>query len=315
MPPEDTQNAEPDLMALAMQADAATSDTAPSPEPKETVKADEQASSEQTGTQPEAQQEEPAQEQTPAPEKEAAPTESKFKKAQKEQARLADGWKKLDNEKAQLRAEREAIAREREAHRRQQETQSLSKKSESNGPTPEDYETLAAKYEARGDDNMAMAARQKARALRDTQAQQAPARTAQPDWQSPEFQAKWQETVDELIRQDPSLSDSTNPVVGTTNRLINDSNYGRFFRAHPDGIRAAHEVARIIESASTAQTQLKGLQQELTKLKAENQRLTKLTAISGSAPAAGNPVLNKKAGVVSDDELMRMAREADAQGG
>jgi hypothetical protein len=301
-----TATAEPDLMALAMEADANPQDT-PSTEPKETVPTDEQVSSEPKADEAVDPEKKP---ETKPEEQPKDQTESRFKKAQKEQARQAETWKKIEAEKAQLRAEREAIAREREEHRKQQEH----KQRNADDPTADDYDRLAESYEAKGNDRLAQVARQKALDLRKAQTSQASAKAAQPDWQTPEFQTKWHENVQALIKEDPSLADDSNPVVGITNNLINEPNYGRFFRAAPDGIRAANEVAKIIHAAHTLTTTNKGLQQELEKSKAEIQRLTKLTKVSGSHPAAGNPAAANKKGDVSDDELMRLAADADAHG-
>jgi DNA repair exonuclease SbcCD ATPase subunit len=296
--------AEPDVMAMAMAADNAPApEASPSPEQTDTVQTDAQVSSETTADNAQdPQRTEPTQNKAPDQKPESA-----FKRAQRDQARLAENWKKFEQEKTQLRAEREQIMRERDEFRRHQE-QAKTRRSE-NDPTPEDYESLAAKYEREGQDDYALAARAKARQLR---AEMQPTAQQQEAWRTPEFQSKWQENVNRLQAENPALREANNPVISTTNNLINDPNYGRFFRAHPDGIRAAYEVAQILHNAQTATLQLKGMQQELAKQKAENQRLTKLTAIGGSHPAPGTVAQTKQAALLTDDEAMAMAERADA---
>jgi hypothetical protein len=92
--------------------------------------------------------------------------------------------------------------------------------------------------------------------------------------------------------------------------LANHENYGRFFRAFPDGLKVAHEVALLQRDAA----QLKPLQEELTKVKAEVERLTKLTGIRGAPPPSGSgrgKALADLSGDDAEDFVRHAAMKAD----
>ncbi len=265
-------SAEHDVRAAALAADAREytpteqqPDSKPDPSPGEAAQPAETGSDETT-----------AEQAKPKPEqgtKTEPKPESAYTKAQKEKARMEKTWK-------QVQAEKEAVRRERDELQRQRAEIESKAKPKDDGPPAEVYDALAKKYEGEGNEAMAEMARQQAAQLRAKAAQgTAPARQAEA-WKTPEFQTEWQKHVAELVQANPALSDPNDPVVKLTNGLVNDPAYGRYFKAHPDGIKMAYEVAQLQQRAGKAEA----LEKELAKVKAENERLSKLTSIRGSHP-------------------------------
>lgn len=303
-----------DLMALASQADSQP-DTASSPAaaPQEPVKqADEQAGAENKGGEPAKDAAKPdtkKSEDQPKPDDQKP--ESAYTKAKKESERRDRSWKKLEEEKAQLRREQEELTRQRAEMTRDRSDRQRSTPAKPEH-TPEEYEALARHYQEQGDAQMAAAALQKAGDLRDQLKQGATQQATAEPWKQPEFQAAWQQNVDAMVQADPTLSDPANPVVTAANSLVNNPAYSKYFRAAPDGIRAAVEVGRMVVEITESRKKIPALQQELDQAKAEIQRLNKCTAIGGSLPASGK-LPAKKPEDIPDDDLLKAAMAADRE--
>ena len=325
--PTTAENDSSDLMAMAREADSAgltlgtEAETSPSPASNDaTAEASAPATSRSPsapGTVQEATQSDGQPSETPAPP--APKPGSKFSQAKKEADRRDRSWQTLDKEKEEFRTERERLRTEVESLRRQSAAQAAPPSGparDAHGATAADYEKLATDYEAQGRDDMAEAARNRASTLRP----QPPAPGAAPavdPVQSPEFQREWQRHTQELISADPELANPESTVVRAANTLLADSNYGRFFRAHPDGIRAAVEVARLMRAnAQNAETtqQLTAVRAEITAAKQENARLNALLQPRGSLPAgpvAGDKSIEQMSDGEADAFIRRMAAAAD----
>jgi hypothetical protein len=163
---------------------------------------------------------------------------------------------------------------------------------------------------------MAQLAREKATELRAKEAQRAtaaPAAAQQPGsaMNDPKFKAEWLSHTAELVKADPTLNDPNNPIVQQTNAYLKDPTYGRYFRAFPDGIKMAHQVA-VLNAAAQRVPKLEG---ELKTAKAEIDRLTKLTGIRGAPPPSGpaSPAkgLDGLSGEAADDFVLQAAIRAD----
>jgi DNA repair exonuclease SbcCD ATPase subunit len=250
-------------------------------------------------------QEEPEAKDNADKKQEAKPKESEFQKKQKERERFDRNWAEFQKEKEAFRAEKAKY--DAEMAKMRQEMQEL-KKPKKADQDPELLDDLAKMYEEEGNERMASLARDKAKELRAQEAQQpkAEARASSENWKTPEFQTEWQKHTAGLIDADPSLNDPSNPIVKVTQELLHNKTWSRFFLSAPDGIKAAHEVARIMHAAGQA----KALQGELDKAKAEISRLNKLTGISGSNPA-GTPTPKDPNNVQSFDELRELAAAVD----
>lgn len=309
--PATADTTEPDIMALAVQADAeqaqAESQTAPA---APTEKPSPPADSGDDATKA-------AQPTTENAATDAAPAkpESAYKKAQQAAERKDRSWKALEAEKAAVRAEAERTrqtSQELETLRREvQALRAPKPAADAAGTPPETYEQLAENYEAEGNSQMAALARKTAQDLRQNGRATAAAAPTEA-WKSPEFQKEWQRQTADVIAADPALNDPENPVFKATNALVNHPQWGGLFRSNPTGIKAAVEVARLMRQAESAAT----LQKEVETAKAEIKRLTQLNSPRAGGPAA-RPAGNKKLADMTDaeaDDYVRMVAAAADRG-
>jgi hypothetical protein len=248
----------------------------------------------------------------------ATKPESAFAKAQKEKARFEGVRKKFHEEQAALRAEKAKFEAERAEFERTRTQTPVTKPAadEPQGPNADAFERAAKQYEEEGNSSMAQLAREKATELRAKEAQRttaAPAATQQPGsaMNDPKFKQEWLSHTAELVKADPTLNDPNNPIVQQTNAYLKDPTYGRYFRAFPDGIKMAHQVA-VLNAAAQRVPKLEG---ELKTAKAEIDRLTKLTGLRGAPPPSGTPgaprALDGLSGEAADDFVMQQALRAD----
>lgn len=319
--PAASTDAEPDIMALAMAADAGTLDhNASTPAKPATAPQDTTSTPADSGEDARNQAEQPKPE-SKANDKPATPEkpETPYQKAAKDTERKDKSWKALEAEKAQVRAEAQQIAAtkaEIEQLRRQvQELKTPAKPAtDASGNTAEVYDQLAQKYADEGDTQMAKLAREQAEKLRTQAPTRAPAATAPAEvWKTPEFQTEWQRHTAELLAADPTLNDPANPLVQTANMLTSHKEWAPYFRANPAGIKAALEVAKLMRVAASVDT----LRKEHDAAKAEVERLTKLTQPRRGgpmAPAPGEKSLAEMSDAEADAEIRRLAEAADRGG-
>ena len=311
--------AEASMLALAAAADAgqpidstpaATADTASQPapdvqgQPGQTPAAKGDSTTEKTATKPE----DPAN----------AKPETPYTKARKDGERLQKTWKSLEAEKVAFREERARIAQEDAAIRRElaelkaarQQPATTDDPADPQGHKASTYDDLAKGYEEEGNARLAKLARDHAAHLRSSAAKAptkaAPAAAAPTDSASPEFQARWQQTAEEIVKAEPELADANHPVFKAVDELVNRSAFAPFFRARPDGLRAAVEVAKLQQQAA----RVGSLEKDLTTAKAEVARLSKLTQPRGSHPASPAPGA-KRPEDLTDDDVRQMAYAAD----
>lgn len=240
-----------------------------------------------------------------------AKPESAFTKAQKEAERRDRSWKALESEKAQFREERAAVLAQVDNLKRElQQLKAQAPAKDEHGATADTYERLAQRYKTEGNDEMAEAAQARADKLR----RQQPAATAETPtvepWRSPDFQAKWKAETDAMMAETPELADPNHGLTKAANALLADKRWAAHFLARPDGIRAAVEVARLLEKSATVDKTL----EELKTAKAEIDRLTKLTQVRGSLPAGPNSGPKKLEEMNPDEaaaEVRRIAEAAD----
>lgn len=327
------EGADLDMLKVAMEADAQLEN--PTSQTPETT-----ADAPQNGTPPAAgdSAKRKPDDKAPAaePEKKAAPAkdgtakagdgESAFSKAQKDADRRDKSWKALDQEKAEFRAEKARYDAELAGMRR--EVAELRKAAstpsgparDAHGATAADYEELAKNYEAQGDDRMAKMARERAEALRKQGAAPATGEATANRFADPVFQAAWKQNVEALRASDPELAKPAgeSPLVLAVNQLLVEPTYGKFFTSHPDGIRAAVEVAKLMRSAQGAaelQTKITAMEEQAKTDKAEIERLNGLLQPRGSLPAPHTPPGAKKPEDMTDAEVLAAAAAADREAG
>lgn len=241
--------------------------------------------------------------------------ESAYVKAQKEADRRDRSWKQLEQEKTEFRQERAATQATVEGLKRelaQLKAQHAGPARDETGATAETYEGLAKKYADEGNDGMAEAAQARADKLR----RQAPAATPEPNaataeaWRTPEFQTQWKAETEALIAEAPELADPNHAITKAANALLADKTWAAHFLARPNGIRAAVEVARLLEKSAT----IDATKEELKTAKAEIERLNKLTQIRGSLPGgpkSGPRKLEDMSSEEAHNEVRRLAEAAD----
>lgn len=253
---------------------------------------------------------------------EEKPAQTDFAKKQAELARRDKSWRALDEEKQKFRAEEGALRGELEnlkrelAQLKQRPAQNAGPAKDEHGNTADDYRALARRYRTEGRDDLAEAAFDRAEKLAKQPA--APEAPQHPPgsleaFNAPEFQQEWQKHVQAVIQSDPELAKPDNPVVLATNRLLTDPTFGRFFRTHPDGIRAAVEVAKLAREAQQgqqAQNELKTAREELKRLTAEKARLDGLLQPRSGQPTGPVPAARSGA-EVSDADMLAAAAAAD----
>lgn len=248
--------------------------------------------------------------------------ESAYTKAQKEQARLDESWKKLNAEKEALRKDPEF-----QEYLRQKKERALGKPADTAAKpkrpyTAADMEAVAKQYQDEGNDKMAVAARERAAELLKEEQAEALAAKQAPSGdhrRTPEFQQDWAKNFQEVAATEPELQKEGSPLEQTVFNLVNNPEYAPFFRALPKGIKYAVEIAKMMREAHGAkglQEKLKTTEGDLTKAKAEVERLTQLTALGGSLPAITGKGrgLADMSGDEADAEILRLAKAADRGG-
>lgn len=271
-----------DLLAAAMKADAGeiNPEEVPAVEAKpESDSPTDDATKEPAKTQEAAK--EPAKEPETKPE-----DESRYTKAKKEQERQDRSWKKLEEEKAALRAEKEAIEKAK------QDTEKAKANAEvfrdDHGYSAEDYEAFAKSSE---DPDLAERAKLKAAELRGRES--ATKQNAARD----QFVSEWGKNLKEAIDQNPDLKDENSDMGKELKKVLAER---PVFSMAPDGIKHAVEFVKLQRQSGL----VSGLETENKALKEEIARLNKLTGLGGGGPA-------KKPAAKSQDDMTPAEREAD----
>lgn len=306
-------SAEPDIMALALAADRGETipetpteqTTTPTPAAGTTDKAADTA--------------ETAQPDTTAPETTAQTTppakpESAFEKAKKEKARREVTWEKINQEKAELAAQRSRLQRDAEELARMAQTVRTPPQP---APTPaspysaEQYEQAAERLDGEGKFDLADAARAEARRQR-TQPPAAAQRPQVPHQQpqaeamvpgSPQFTTAWKQTLAELTTLDPDLARPDAAIFKATAEALKKD---PALNQRPNGIAYAYHRALKTIAGSTSE--------ELTKAKTELDRLNKHSALRGSPPGAVTTTTKRIEDMTpaeADAYVLSMAQAAD----
>lgn len=253
-----------------------------------------------------------------------AKPESEYVRKKKDAERQAKGWKQLEAEKAAARqqaAENQRIAAELAAQaaalrQMQQERQQPPPPPPAQPEyTPADFEAAAERLEREGKFDLAEFARQQA-----AQAKRAPAKpAAQPQAQAapaapqpmipgtPQFNAAWQQTTQQIATLDPELTVASSPIRLETAKVLQSTPH---LHQRPDGIAYAYHTAikNLHKAALT----------ENASLKAEIARLNKTNALHGSPPGAIGTTtksIHDMTQAEADEYVLRAAQEADRGGG
>lgn len=247
--------------------------------------------------------------------KKAAEDESKLSPYEKERRRLNSSWKKLDEEKAAIRKEREQI----EAARQQQTTRRAEaakpkEKPTLKGYTADDYESAAEDFRKDGKTEEAALATKRAQELRAQEAEQAkqggdseaagdfitlPTGARITPAEQQQMLGEWQANLKRLGDENPELTKDGTPLKTAVVSLLKDH---PILHGHASGIHYAVEVAKLKLAASEVPT-LKG---RITELEALNKKLTELTSLSPTDGGGGSRRERPKpgeSGNLDEDEL------------
>ena len=248
------------IMQLAEKADTGvTAATVDPPQPDATQPKEEAANNTAPAAAESPKADEPKQDEETPPER--TPYRQAVERKQKDEARLDRSWKRLHEEKEEIRRQREQLARQ--------------PVSPGNAKDPgKTYEDLARDYRNKGDHKMAELALEKAEEAREKAREADSVPNPDAHWDKPAFQRGWAEARDSLIRQDPTLADPANPVVKIANDLVNDREMGPIARSHPNGLKAAVGIARLMIEANAHRLQVQKLREEV-------KRLSSLTSVEG----------------------------------
>ena len=248
------------IMQLAEKADTGvTAETVNQTEPEATQPKEEAAKTPAPAAAESPKADEPKQDEEAPPER--TPYQQAVDRKQKDEARLDRSWKKLHEEKEEIRRQREQLARQ--------------PVSPGNVKDPvKTYEDLARDYRNKGDHEMADLALETADKVRKEAAEAESVPEPDAHFNKPAFQRGWADVRDTLIRQDPSLADEHNPVVKIANKLVNDDELGPIARSHPNGLKAAVGIARLMIEADAHRLQVQKLREEV-------KRLSSLTSVEG----------------------------------
>ena len=247
---------------------------------------------------------------------EKQPTEYQKKRTDRE--RLGDSWKKLEAEKAQLREEREAFYR-RQAEQAQRGNQPAPKVPADDADplaqyTPEQLDSAADEFDAKGQFDLAEEARKAAKAKREQPASATPPTAPQPGKQPPDqdtalkaAHAEWKANLAACEKEMPELADKTSEGYKQTCDILRKY---PVLRTYPAGIRDAVQLVQLQRTASKAETAIKEVETLKSRLAEAESRLT---------PAIGAPERGGRTKSIADmgdaearAALKRLAAEADA---
>lgn len=289
--------ADPAASANSEAERAASADPASSPTPKADA-LDGAPATEDSKTPDETKPEAKA-EAKPEDPKAGAKAESKFAK---NRARLEGSWKELNAEKATVRATAETLqAREAELAKREAAIQEAEAKAKAPKYSPEDYERAAEKFESQGKYDLADAAREQAKELREHPPQPAPTDAeAEAAFQSEQKQwwAKAATDFPAVAKQGSAENTALQALIKAEPGVLGD----------PKGL---YYAARLV-AAETSAARVPDLTKQVGDLSAKVKELQGKLAIpaEGSAPGNAGPLsFEQKSEGEQESELYQMARE------
>jgi len=226
----------------------------------------------------------------------------KDSKRAKEEARLAESWKKLDAEKAQVRALQAELQKMKEEAEKASDPLAPSK--------PEELRKFARSWEDEGRDDLAKAARQQADLLEQRQKQNA----ERAERTKREFNDRWASSVNRMISENPDLKDEQSDLGKRVVSILRseDEELKTLINSTPNGFIYATQIAKMQQAAEASEA----LRKEVESLKKENTDLRKKTSLSASGSQA--PAKRKSFEEMSYQEqeefLRRNASDADRFG-
>lgn len=226
--------------------------------------------------------------------------EIKDVKRAKEEARLAESWKKLEAEKAQVRAIQAELQRKAEEAERASDPTSPAK--------PEELRKFAREWEEEGKDDLAKAARLQAEKLEEKIKRDA----ERGERKIKEFNETWSSSVNRMISENPELKDESSDLGKRVISLLKseDAELRNLINSTPNGFIYATQIAKMQKAAEESEA----LRTEIESLRKENGELRKKTSLSasGSQKPAKRKSFDEMDNSQQEAFLRRMAVDSDA---
>jgi hypothetical protein len=194
--------------------------------------------------------------------------EVKDVKRVKEEARLAESWKKLEAEKAQVRAIQAEFQRKIEEAEKASDPTSPAK--------PEELRKFAREWEEEGKDDLAKAARVQADKLE----QKIRVDAERGQRKVKDFNDTWSSSVNRMIAENPELKDESSDLGKRVISLLKseDADLRNLINSTANGFVYATQIAKMQKAAEASEA----LRTEIESLRKENGDLRKKTSLSAS---------------------------------
>lgn len=218
----------------------------------------------------------------------------------KEEARLSESWKRLEAEKAQVRAIQAELQKRIEDAERASDPTSPAK--------PDELRKFAREWEEEGRDDLAKAARAQAEKLEGKLRRDA----EMGERKFKEFNETWSASVNRMISEHPELKDESSDLGRRVISLLksDDAELRRIINSTPNGFIYATQIAKMQKAAEESEA----LRTEIESLRKENGELRKKTSlsVSGSQKPAKRKSFDEMDNSQQEAFLRRMAVDSDA---
>ena len=226
--------------------------------------------------------------------------EIKDVKRVKEEARLAESWKKLEAEKAQVRAIQAEFQRKIEEAEKASDPTSPAK--------PEELRKFAREWEEEGKDDLAKAARVQADKL-----EQKIRRDAERgERKVKDFNDSWSSSVNRMIAENPELKDESSDLGKRVISILKseDTDLRNLINSTPNGFVYATQIAKMQKAAEASEA----LRTEIESLRKENGELRKKTSlsVSGNQKPAKRKSFDEMDSSQQESFLRTMAMDSDS---
>jgi len=201
--------------------------------------------------------------------------QEKLDRSAREQIRLSESWKRLEAEKAQVRALQAELENIRQEAQRASDPLSPTK--------PDELRQFARKWDDEGRDDLAKAARQQADILERKIKDQA----EHQEKSVREFRETWDSNVRRAVSENPELQDPSSDLAQKVQYILNndDPEVRRLIHGSANGIIYASQIAKMMEAAEASEA----LRSEVENLRKENTELRKKTSLSAGSTAKASP--------------------------
>jgi hypothetical protein len=218
----------------------------------------------------------------------------------KEQQRKQQTWAEVNAQKEALKVERADFVRQKG------EFQKMLDESEQEF-TPEQFEEAAKQFDEKGNLEMAEAARNKAKQLRQNPDPKAVSRKARMDERKKQTEAQTKEWTLKAGVDFPGLAKNASPLQVRVAELLRED---PDFKAHPKGIYVAARIASLEAVAAS----VPGKDKELAQLRQKVSDLEKATSPGGEGGPTQLPSEKSFEQMSSDEQLGALERQAQELG-